>query len=324
MYRPVFLQNICKYASWGGTNATEMFNEVSPYEKTGEIWTVSALSKGETPIYISYGNYDLEEKLSQYYLEDIQKRVFGYNCRKYSEFPLLAKWIDANDNLSVQVHPDDVYARNNENSYGKSEAWYIVSAKPGAEIIYGLKRGTTKKKLEKAIAQNRIKEVLNFIPVHSGEIYYIPSGMVHALLDGVIVYEIQQSSDITYRLYDWDRNDDSRPLHLEKALDVINFEKNDEYLRNSHECTKLNTPYFSFSVREYTDSSKNRAIYTDSSSFKICSVLKGNLYVTFASERDKNLVSAGQSFILPASQYQKSLSGYKISGEAIMLESTCK
>lgn len=321
MYRPVFLQNLCTYAKWGGTNVTTMFNIDSPYKKTGEVWTVSALSKGETPICIRYGDHDLEEKLSQYYTEDTEKIFFGYDCRKYQEFPLLAKWIDANDNLSVQVHPGDEYARINENSYGKSEAWYIVSAKPGAQIIYGLKEGTTKEMLEKAITENKIKDVLNFIPVNKGQIYYIPSGMVHALLDGVIVYEIQQSSDITYRLYDWDRNDPNRPLDLKKALDVIDFERNDENINTSHDLSKLTTPYFSFNTRKITG---YKNIYTSGSSFKICSVLKGSLYITYGSEKNKSLVKAGQSFILPASTYSKYMYGYSVNGNAFILESTCK
>ena len=192
----IFLENIFKTAIWGGSNLQKIFNVNSPYEKTSEIWTASAHKNGITPIkeILSKENKNKAEDLSKLYKFDTAKRMFGLNCLKYDEFPLLAKWIDANDKLSVQVHPDDKYAKLNHNSFGKTEAWYIVSAKPDAKIIYGLKENITKDDLRNAINKNKIEEVLNYVSVKEGQIFYIPSGMVHALLDGVVVYEIQQSS----------------------------------------------------------------------------------------------------------------------------------
>ena len=221
----ILLDNIFKTAIWGGTNLQNLFSIKSPFEKTSEIWTASAHHNGETPL------KNIEKSLNNLYHEPDSKKIFGINSQKYPEFPLLAKWIDANDKLSVQVHPDDVYAKTHHNSFGKTEAWYIVSAKPDAKIVYGLKPGTQKQDLVNAMNENKIEEVLNFVSVKEGEIYYIPSGTVHALLDGVIVYEIQQSSDITYRLYDWnrvDKNGNPRELHIKQALDVINFDSNSE------------------------------------------------------------------------------------------------
>ena len=325
MKRPILLQNICKEKEWGGSTVTKMFGITSPFEKTGEVWTASAHQNGETPVTIYDGNDSQTHILSQYYKEDKQREIFGYNCRAYEEFPLLAKWIDANDNLSVQVHPDDEYAINVLNSYGKTEAWYIVSAKKGAQIVYGLKKGTTKAAFIDAVKQNRIKDVLNFIPVKAGEVYYIPSGMVHALLDGVVVYEIQQSSDITYRVYDWDRNDPNRPLEIKKALDVINFEKNDEYIQGKpvDEFGRLITPYFNFTLNK-VETIYSR-LYVHKSSFKLCSVLDGS--ITIKDPYYESIqVNAGNSFILPCAEYWFPFRyigwEYPISGSGIVLEST--
>lgn len=322
MRRPILLQNICKEKEWGGNTITKMFGITSPFEKTGEVWTASAHQNGETPIII--GNDSQTRILSQYYKEDKQRKIFGPNCKRYEEFPLLAKWIDANDNLSVQVHPDDEYAIKMHNSYGKTEAWFIVSAKKGAQIVYGLKKGTTKAAFIDAVEQNRIKDVLNFIPVKEGGIYYIPSGMVHALLDGVVVYEIQQSSDITYRVYDWDRNDPNRPLEIEKALNVINFEKNDEYIQRKplEIFESLITLYFNFRVYNGVGTSTSKLVVYNNS-FKLFSVLYGSIIIKDVyGIYELAQVKAGNSFVLPCADSWLSFVGYPISGETIILEST--
>jgi len=316
--RPILLKNICKEAEWGGNNVTNMFGIISPYEKTSEVWTVSAHEKGETLIVFPEERNRYIE-LSMLYDVDQFKQIFGFNCKKYERFPLLAKWIDANDNLSVQVHPNDEYALENYNSFGKTEAWYIVSAKEGAQIVYGLKPGTTREVFEDALKQNQIKEILNFVPVKAGEIYYIPAGMVHALLKGVIVYEIQQSSDITYRIYDWDRNDPNRKLRIEKALEVIDFEKNDEYInanmkiKNSN---KFKGQYFEFSVLKTESFSK---IYLSEKSFKLCSVLDGTIDIKHPCSDMAQRVKAGNSFILSASFMRMP---YSIRGKSTILIST--
>lgn len=322
MRRPILLQNICKEKEWGGSTLTEIFGITSPFEKTGEVWTASAHQNGETPITI--GNDSRTYILSQYYKEDKQRKIFGPNCKRYEEFPLLAKWIAANENLSVQVHPDDEYAINMHNSYGKTEAWYIVSAKKGAQIVYGLKKGTTKASFIDAVNKNRIKDVLNFIPVKAGEIYYIPSGMVHALLDGVVVYEIQQSSDITYRVYDWDRNDPNRPLEIKKALDVINFEENDGYIQADYLDVfgRLITPYFNFRVNNDVGTiTSNLVVYNNS--FKLFSVLYGSIIIKDVyGIYELTQVKAGNSFILPCADSKLPFLEYPTSGKAIILEST--
>ena len=313
----ILLDNIYKTAIWGGNNLQKLFNINSPFEITSEIWTASAHENGQTPIKIFGDNSFQINSLQQLYHE--RKNIFGSNCEKYQEFPLLAKWIDANDKLSVQVHPNDEYARINHNSFGKTEAWYIVSAKPNAQIVYGLQSGIQKESFVEAIQQNKIEEDLQLLPVKDGQIFYIPSGTVHALLDGVVVYEIQQSSDITYRLFDWNRvGKDGKPrqLHIDQALDVINFDVHEKY--QPEQLSHASYPYFEIEKREVTGKT---VIQVESESFKLCSIVKGTLDI-----QDNNhsvTLEAGQSFILPASIHQGG-EQYQVNGNAVLLESICK
>lgn len=330
MKNVIFCKPIFKTAIWGGENLRRIFGIQLPYEKTSEMWSASAHINGETPIIIP-GNL-VFKSLAELYKADCTKEIFGTNCMKYDDFPLLVKWIDANDKLSVQVHPDDNYAKENHDSFGKTEAWYIVSAKPDAKIVYGLKPGTTKVDFEKALSENRIEDVLNFVPVKEGDIFYIPSGMVHALLDGVVVYEVQQSSDITYRVFDWNRVDkdgNPRELHIEHALEVINFGefpttsqifRDFTYTPSKFESEKnvrtiLSSKYFDVRIRELDGSCTTG---TSKSSFKLCSVLKGTVKIT--NEFGEYTINAGESFILPAAEYYLGIS--KLSGTATILEAT--
>ncbi len=149
------------------------------------------------------------------------------NIVKNMRFPLLIKLIDANDKLSVQVHPKDEYAYKHENEPGKTEMWYIISARPGARLVYGLRNHITKEIFKKAIDNNTIEKTLNEVEVKRGDVFFIPAGMVHAIGEGIVIAEIQQNSNTTYRIYDWNRvglDGKRRELHIEKALDVIDFD----------------------------------------------------------------------------------------------------
>ncbi|MBQ3146050.1 MAG: class I mannose-6-phosphate isomerase [Clostridia bacterium] len=322
----IFCQPIFKTAIWGGNNLSKIFNVNPPFEKVSEIWTASAHKNGETPITIGGDTKALS--LSQYYQDE--KEIFGLNCRKYKDFPLLIKWLDANDKLSVQVHPGDDYAKKHYDSLGKTEAWYIVSAKPGAQIVYGLKPGTTKKALITAITENRIEDVLNFVPVKAGDVFFIPAGMVHALLDGVVVYEIQQSSDITYRLYDWNRvgaDGNPRELHIQEALDVIDFDNNinvsayNNNVLNEDKLLRLilESKYFDLRIRNVNQNAISSTA-TTKASFKLCSVLTGS--ITIGNEDYSHQVNAGESFIIPAAEGY--IGGCSFCGNATIMEATVK
>lgn len=223
MFYPIKLIPVYKDYIWGGRNLERLGRNL-PEGIVAESWEVSAHPEGESVIANGeFAGISLSDLLAKF-----GKQIIGTKLSEgyIHQFPLLIKLIDANQQLSVQVHPDDEYARTHEGGYGKNEMWYIIAADPGAEIICGLVPGTTRESLAKAIRENRIEQCLNKIPVAAGDAFNISAGMVHGLGAGIVLAEIQQSSNLTYRLYDYNRTDargNKRPLHIEKALEVIDF-----------------------------------------------------------------------------------------------------
>lgn len=199
---------------WGGDALRLLFGKDAPEDRAGESLEVSALEGMESVILSGeFTGMTLAAALRNHYAEIVGE--------ENGPFPLLLKLLDARDTLSVQVHPGDDYAREHDGKLGKTEAWMVLSADPGAKIAYGLK--PTDEKLSDIVARGEFEQALNFVTVAPGDVYYIPHGMVHALGGGVQVYEIQQSSDATYRFWDWGRvGKDGKPraLHTRKALDV--------------------------------------------------------------------------------------------------------
>ena len=162
------------------------------------------------------------------YIAALGKEALGTACEKYNYFPLLIKLIDAKGDLSVQVHPSDEYALTHEGEYGKTEMWYILDCEEGAALYYGFKEDTTREAYESAIKEGRLTEILNRVPVKRGDVFFIPAGTVHAIGAGILICEIQQNSNTTYRVYDYNRRDKNgnlRPLHVEKALAVSDLRK---------------------------------------------------------------------------------------------------
>ena len=203
---------------WGGEGLRMMFGKEIPDAHTGECLEVSAIPGLESR--------DENGTTLPALIEKYGERLTGPGFEK--PFPLLLKLLDAKDTLSVQVHPDDDYAARAEGKLGKTEAWHIRFAAPGAELVYGVKAGATKEALTKAsLAGAEVEKLLRRVKVKAGETYYIPAGMVHAIGKGIILYEIQQSSDVTYRFYDWERMDakgNKRELHIQKAVDVTDVD----------------------------------------------------------------------------------------------------
>ena len=221
---------------WGGNYFQRYFD--LPQEIVSELWVLS--SRGESSSIVASGN-DLGRRLD----EVLSREDIGPNGNKFPYFPLLIKLIDAKDNLSVQVHPSDEYALKNENSFGKTEMWHIIDADEGAGIYVGFNNDYSKEEIEKRLKDGSILEALNFFKVKPGETYLINAGTIHAIGKGVRLIEIQQNSDLTYRLYDYlrkDSNGNYRELHIEKALKVINYHKYEKPLNNSKFLAK--TPYF--------------------------------------------------------------------------------
>ncbi|WEV43614.1 mannose-6-phosphate isomerase, class I [Lactobacillus sp. ESL0684] len=213
---PIFLTPYFRPKIWGGRKLQTIFNYDIPEGKVGEAWIISGYKDDASTV--STGEFQ-GKTLRQLYHE--QPALFGNPQAK--EFPLLVKFLDANDSLSVQVHPDDDYAARVEHDQGKTESWYVLQADPDSYLIYG-HTAKTKQELADMIERDEWDQLLRKVPVKAGDFFYVPAGTIHALTKGIMVIETQQSSDVTYRLYDYDRVDEKtgqkRELHTQKSLDV--------------------------------------------------------------------------------------------------------
>lgn len=215
------LKPSCKNYLWGGRRLADEYGIEYEEDILAEAWELSCHPDG--PSYISNGKYagmTLEE-----FIEAEGKEVLGSHCRRFRDFPILIKFIDAKQNLSIQVHPNNRYALKNEGQYGKTEMWYIMDAKPGAFLYYGFKTEVSKEEFAKRIEEDSLLEVLNAVPVQKGDVLFIESGTIHAIGEGILIAEIQQNSNVTYRVYDYGRvgkDGKKRDLHIEKALAVTN------------------------------------------------------------------------------------------------------
>jgi mannose-6-phosphate isomerase len=214
MFEPIF-----KDYPWGGRNLGEKLGRHIPDGVVAESWEIAAHPNGSTPVH----NGPLAGLTLPQVQEKLGEALLGsrnWTALAADKFPLLIKLLDANRWLSVQVHPSDDYAQNNEEEWGKTEMWVILHAEPGAEIIFGFKPGVSRVTFAQAIAAQRTEDWLHRLPVQGGDVIFVPAGAIHALGPGVIVAEIQQNSDVTYRVYDWGR---PRPLHIQQALEVLDF-----------------------------------------------------------------------------------------------------
>lgn len=224
---PIFLTPYFRPKLWGGRKLNTIFNYDIPEGKVGEAWIISGYKDDASTV--TNGQYK-GMSLRDLYFE--HPELFG--TPKSKEFPLLVKFLDANDNLSVQVHPDDDYAAKIENDRGKTESWYVLQADPGAYLIYG-HHAKTREELAEMIKKGDWEKLLRKVPIKEGDFFYVPAGTIHALTKGCLVIETQQSSDVTYRLYDYDRVDEKtgkrRKLHTRKSIDVTNVPHIDPNLK---------------------------------------------------------------------------------------------
>ena len=215
------LKPSCKDYLWGGHRLADEYGIEYDEDVLAEAWELSCHPDG--PSYITNGKY--AGKTLEEFIELEGKEVLGTHCRRFREFPILIKFIDAKQNLSIQVHPNNRYALKNEGQYGKTEMWYIMDAEPGAFLYYGFKKEISKEEFAKRIQEDTLLEVLNAVPVQKGDVLFIESGTIHAIGEGIMIAEIQQNSNVTYRVYDYGRvgkDGKKRDLHIEKALAVTN------------------------------------------------------------------------------------------------------
>lgn len=288
---------------WGGRALNDKLEITLKSQKMyGESWEVAANKNGSSII----KNGCLAGKNLTEITEIYKEKLLGKECYKKFKgiFPIMVKYLDINDKLSVQVHPDDEYALNIEKDFGKTEAWYIIDADENANIILGLKEGSTKNEFIEKSKKGDFS-FLESVKVKKGDLIFIKPGTIHATLEGsVLIYEIQQNSDTTYRIYDFDRveNGKKRELHLEKAMDVIDFEsrvtpvnKFESYKKESAVIEKIvKCNYFT------TEKIIMDGIYTDGyyDGFRIYSCTKGILEVR--SNNDVEILKAGESILIPA------------------------
>ena len=317
MLYPLKFRPRLKERIWGGDAIVRRrgrcLSRVAKDRLYGESWDISTV-KGDVSVVANgmlKGN-NLRE-LIEVYMGDL---VGEDNFMRFGlEFPLLIKYLDCNDKLSVQVHPDDALAEERHGSYGKTEAWYIADCKPGAALYLGFKnRNITREEYIEAVAEQRLEEMLNRIEVKPGDLFFIPAGTVHALGAGIEVVEVQQTSDITYRIYDWNRVDaegNSRELHTALAVDAIDFESGvEECLRRyepkpNEEVEIVKCDHFTTSMLEVRGVAEMDYAGRDSFTIYIC--LEGEVSLDMEGEHEH--LSAGEVVLIPASANEVVLSG---------------
>ncbi len=285
---------------WGGTRLRDEYGKDCSYDKVAESWELSCHKDG--PSVISGSGMTLQELIDKE-----GRQILGTNCERFENFPILIKLIDAKDNLSVQVHPDNDYAMRVEGEYGKTEMWYVVDCDEGAELLYGFKHEISKEEFAQRIADNTLLEVTNNVPVHKGDVFFIKSGTLHAIGKGILIAEIQQNSNTTYRIYDYGRvGKDGKPreLHVEKAKDVTKLAPAETYpdtpvVQENGASIKLLSKCEYFTTYK-VDIEEKAEFDADDSSFVSLLILEGSPVVTdgksdhvSAKKGDSLFISAG-------------------------------
>ena len=293
---------ILKEKIWGGEKLNHLLNKKSTKFNIGESWEISDV-ENDTSI-VSNGNLigkDLKELIAKFKGELVGEKIYKHFGEK---FPLLIKFIDAKEALSIQLHPDDALAKERHNSFGKTEMWYVMQADEKANLIVGFKKEVTPVEYIKNLENKTLLNILNVDEVSEGDVYFIPTGRVHAIGAGVLLAEIQQTSDITYRIYDWDRpNPDGtfRDLHTEQAIDAIDYKVQESYkstyLKAENTISEIvSCPYFTTNVLPI---SKNVQVnHSDKDSFVIYMCVKGEVEFTYQNIQEK--LSYGETILVPA------------------------
>lgn len=301
---PLKLEPVFKDYLWGNGLLKKLYNKKTPYEVTAESWEVSCHPNGMSTVANGeYAGMTLAEVVEKLDADLLGRPLASFDKER---FPLLVKFIDAYDRLSIQVHPKDDYAKVNENGeLGKTEMWYIIDAKPGATLAFGVKPGTKKEDFATALKNGAPEDMINFVPVKKGDMFFVPAGLLHAIGAGILIAEIQQNSDTTYRVFDYNRrgaDGQLRPLHIDKALDVIDFDADCEVTKGDN----ITCKYFSTTKHEL-DGKKD---FDKGFTMVICT--EGDGKIVYA-DGELEFV-AGDSMIVPAA-----LGSFAIEGKANLL-----
>ena len=299
---PLKFKPILKDKIWGGTKLSEQFNKLSDSKQLGESWEISTVP-GDVSQVINgkFKSQDLQDLL-ELYKEDL---IGGKNYKRFgNSFPLLIKFIDAKQDLSIQLHPDDNLAKERHDSFGKTEMWYVMQADKDASLIVGFNQKIDKETYLKCFKENTLAQIVNFDKVKEGDTYFIEAGRVHSIGAGVLLAEIQQTSDITYRVYDWDRVDEEgneRELHNDIAIDAFKFDLKDDfrvnYSREKNVSNKMiSCPFF---TTNFIDLDSNLEKKNTHDSFLIYMCVDGKVEVV--AEDSKEIISKGETILVPAS-----------------------
>lgn len=308
---------------WGGRRLIDEYFKTTTQDKIAETWELACHKDGDCYIEnadvlrsdakfsgADSGNPQQDAtKLSlREYIAKHGTAVLGSNCQNFADFPIIIKLIDAKDNLSIQVHPDDDYALSHEHQYGKTEMWYVVDAEPDSFLYYGLKQDTTKEQFKQAIDNGTLLELLNQVPVKKGDVFFIEAGTVHAIGKGILIAEIQQNSNVTYRVYDYQRKDaqgNTRQLHIEQSLAVANLHKSQrvDFAKHLGICDYFCVDKLSLDG----EVAKFAELYADHSSFVSILVLSGEGIISDGTT--SFAYRKGQSYFVTAASGKFTISG---------------
>ncbi|MBS7563957.1 class I mannose-6-phosphate isomerase [Mucilaginibacter sp. Bleaf8] len=315
---PLKFKTIYKDKIWGGQKIkTYLHKDFGDLPNCGETWEVSGVKSDVSVVADgALAGQSLADLLEQYKGELVGEAVYN---RFGNTFPLLVKFIDAAEDLSIQVHPDDKLAKERHNSFGKTEMWYVIEADPGATLIAGFNQDVNEQVYVDKLNSGQLTDILNKEDVKAGDVFFLPAGRVHTIGKGLLIAEIQQTSDITYRIYDFDRVDDKgqkRELHTEEALAAIDYKKYPEYKtqyepKQNETVPLVSCPYFTTNVLDYTGNvSKD---YSAFDSFVIYVCLEGEFELKY--DGGSTAVKMGDSLVIPNSVNQVELTttnGFKI------------
>lgn len=315
---PLKFKTIFKDKIWGGEKIkTYLGKDFSPLPNCGETWEISGVKTDVSVI----ANGPLTGTSLADLLANEKEHLVGKKVYQHfgNEFPLLVKFIDANDDLSIQVHPNDELAKKRHNSFGKTEMWYVIQADKGASLISGFNQKLDKELYLKKFNEGKLNDILNKEEVQADDVFFLPAGRVHTIGKGLLIAEIQQTSDITYRIYDFDRVDDKgnkRELHTTEALDAIDYHYYEDiktnYEQSKNKVIKLvECPYFTTNVLDYTKNTQRD--YTSLDSFVIHVCLEGSYVLNYGIEELP--VNMGDCILIPATTDKVEISttkGFKI------------
>jgi mannose-6-phosphate isomerase len=301
---PLKFNPILQGRIWGGEKLQTVLNKPLNNQKNiGESWEISGVDDNISVVSNGFLKENNLNEIIEIYMGDlVGERIF----QKYGEeFPLLIKFLDAREDLSIQVHPNDELASTRHQSFGKSEMWYVMQSEEGSELISGFSKSITRKEYVKAVEDNNIDSLLAKHSVKPGDVFYIPAGRVHAIGAGILIAEIQQTSDITYRIFDFNRKDANgnfRELHTELAVDAIDFNLHDDYRTQytsvlNRPTEVLRSPYFDSKILDATEPLVRDYYYLDSFVILIC--MYGSAIIEYGDNAQES-INMGETVLIPA------------------------